>query len=58
VRLFEQRALQGGCRLVYLETFSFQAPAFYTALGYRSALEIGAFGPGFVKHTMLRRLAP
>jgi GNAT superfamily N-acetyltransferase len=57
VRLFEQRALQRGCRLVYLETFSFQAPAFYAALGYRSALEIGGFGPGFVKHTMLRRLA-
>jgi GNAT superfamily N-acetyltransferase len=58
LRLFEQRALQRGCCLVYLESFSFQAPAFYAALGYRSALEIGGFGPGFVKHTMLRRLAP
>jgi GNAT superfamily N-acetyltransferase len=56
VRAFEQRAAERGCRVVYLDTFSFQAPAFYRGLGYEAGLDIAGFGHGIVKHTMLRRL--
>lgn len=56
VRAFEQRAAERGCRVVYLDTFSFQAPAFYRSLGYAPAAEIAGFGHGIVKYTMLRQL--
>jgi len=54
---FEQRARERGCTLVYLDTFSFQAPAFYRALGYACAHEIAGFAPGVVKYTMTKTLA-
>lgn len=57
LRAFEQRAVERGCRVCYLDTFSFQAPAFYRAHGYEAGLSIEGFGHGIVKHTMLRRLA-
>lgn len=57
VRAFEAGAQGRGCRRVYLETFSFQAPALYRALGYRVGLELKGFAPGIVKYTMLRELA-
>jgi len=31
----EQRAVERGCRHVFVDTFSFQAPRFYERLGYR-----------------------
>ena len=55
VRLFEERAAAHGCRTFYLETFSFQAPAFYRSLGYHAAAEIGGFPGGIIKYLMLRR---
>ena len=55
VRLFEDRAAEHGCHTFYLETFSFQAPAFYRSLGYRAAAEIGGFPGGIIKYLMLRR---
>jgi GNAT superfamily N-acetyltransferase len=57
VRAFEQRAAERGCRVCYLDTFSFQAPSFYRGLGYTPGLTIEGFGHGIAKHTMLRRLA-
>jgi len=57
IRLFEQRAEARGCRTFYLETFSFQAPSLYRALGYEVQLEIQGFAPGIVKYTMVRRVA-
>ena len=54
VREFEQRASVRGCRTFYLETFSFQAPALYRALGYEVRLELRGFAPGIVKYTMVR----
>ena len=53
---FEQRARERGCTLVYLDTFSFQAPAFYRALGYACAHEISGYAPGVVKYTMTKTL--
>lgn len=56
LRAFEHRARQRGCRIVYLETFSFQAPALYRALGYAVRLELRGYGEGIVKYTMVREL--
>ncbi len=43
------------CRTYYLETFSFQAPAFYAALDYQPAATIRGFPAGIVKYLMVRR---
>jgi N-acetylglutamate synthase-like GNAT family acetyltransferase len=54
---FERRAQERGCRLVYLNTFKFQAPLFYKAHGYEVAFEVQGFTHGVVKYTMTRALA-
>lgn len=54
VRLFEARAQSRGCRVFYLETFSFQAPRLYESLGYRTQCTIAGFAPGIEKHLMVR----
>lgn len=55
MRGFEQRAHERGCKLFYLETFSFQAPAFYRRFGYEAVHEITAFPHGIAKLLMQRR---
>ncbi|MCP3905864.1 MAG: GNAT family N-acetyltransferase [Planctomycetes bacterium] len=55
VELVEAHARARGCTLVYLDTFSFQAPAFYRELGYDVACEIGGFPDGS-KFIMRKRL--
>ena len=57
LRRFEARAAERGCSLFYLDTFSFQAPAFYPKLGYAPVLANPAFAQGIVKYTMQRRVA-
>ena len=54
VRAFEARATERGCRVFYLETFSFQAPRLYAALGYEVRSAIEGFGPGLVKYLMVK----
>ena len=54
VRLFEARAQARGCRVFYLETFSFQAPRLYESLGYRIRSTIAGFAPGVEKYLMVR----
>lgn len=54
VRRFEQRALERGCRRCYLDSFSFQAPALYGALGYERMLHLEGFAPGVAKSTYVR----
>ncbi len=56
LQAFEQRARERGCRLAYLETFSFQTPAFYEARGYRVALEFRGYTHGVVKYTMTKAM--
>lgn len=58
VQAFERRASERGCRTVYLETFSFQAPAMYESLGYETKLDIRGFPGGIVKHIMVREIGP
>lgn len=55
MRAFEARAAARGCRTFYLDTFSFQAPAFYRTLGYTTVLAIEGYAPGVVRYTMMRR---
>ena len=55
VRAFEAQAQKHGCTEFYLETFSFQAPDFYRALGYVSAHEHCVYPHDIVKHLMVKR---
>jgi len=57
VRRFEEAAAARGCSVFYLDTFSFQARAFYERLGYAVSLEIRGFAPGVAKYIMIRRSA-
>jgi N-acetylglutamate synthase-like GNAT family acetyltransferase len=56
VRTFEEAARRRGCTLVYLDTFSFQAPDFYRKLGYAVACELPGFPDGSSKFIMTRSL--
>lgn len=54
VRALERRAVERGCRTFYLETWTFQARAFYEGLGYDVRLAIDGYGPGIAKFVMVR----
>lgn len=56
MRHFEAEAWRRACTLIYLETWSFQAPDFYTSLGYRVALETTGYGGEIVKYTLQKHL--
>jgi GNAT superfamily N-acetyltransferase len=56
VKRFENEAARRGCTLVYLDTFTFQAPAFYEKLGYRVALQTRGYTDNIVKFTMHKTL--
>lgn len=51
---FEARARTHGCRTFYLETFSFQAPTLYRALGYAVAHEHAVYPHGIVRLLMVK----
>lgn len=53
---FEDGARARGCRLIYLETWTFQARPFYEKCGYAIALELSGYAPGLSKFTMTKRL--
>jgi GNAT superfamily N-acetyltransferase len=53
---FEQEASRRGCSLVYLDTFTFQAPQFYQKCGYRVVLETRGFTNGIVKYSLHKAL--
>ncbi len=57
VRLIEERARSRGCTIIYLETFSFQAPALYHRLGYEVACQFEGFPDGITKFIMRKQLA-
>jgi GNAT superfamily N-acetyltransferase len=52
LQAFEAAAAARGCTLVYLDTFSFQAPDFYRRQGYATALETTGYTQGVVRYTM------
>jgi len=53
---FEREAEKRGCELVYLDTFSFQAPAFYEKRGYTEVLCITGFSGGEEKLHMQKKI--
>lgn len=54
---FEGEAARLGARTVYLDTFSFQAPAFYAKCGYAVVHAFEGFPHGQAKYTMQKELA-
>lgn len=52
LQAFEARARVRACRIFYLTTLSFQAPAFYRRHGYTVISHIGDHGPGIGKSVM------
>ena len=56
VQRFEREARIRGCLLVYLDTFSFQAPGFYESLGYEVVLVTRGFTGGITKYTRQKSL--
>jgi GNAT superfamily N-acetyltransferase len=54
--LFEREARARGCTLVYLTTFSFQAPGFYLRHGYLNVLETRGYTGGIARYTMHKHL--
>lgn len=58
VETTEAYARSRGCTLFYLETFTFQAPAFYEKLGYHVACELPGFPGGVSKLILRKQLSP
>ena len=52
----EEAARQRGAKHVYLDTFSFQAPAFYERHGYRVFGELAEFPHGHRRYFMTKAL--
>ena len=51
----ETDAREAGCRGVYLDTFSFQAPKFYEKLGFREFGRIADFPEGHSRIWLMKR---
>lgn len=56
MREAEAEAVRRGCQGAWLDTFTFQAEAFYEKLGYRRFGVIGNYPPGHSRVFMLKRL--
>ena len=54
----EQRAVERGCRHVFLDTFSFQAPGFYEKLGYETYAKAEDWPVGHAHHFLRKDLPP
>ena len=53
----ERRAIERGCRHVFLDTFNFQAPGFYAKLGYEMYARAEDWPVGHA-HCFLRKVLP
>lgn len=56
VRALEDAARSRGCTLLYLDTFSWQAPKFYLSLGYEVACQFKGFPDGASKFILKKSL--
>ena len=56
LRMFEEEGRQRGCRSALLNTYSFQAPAFYERNGWRRFGEIACDPPGNSRVFMTKEL--
>ena len=53
---FENEAVNRGCKLIYLSTFTFQGPLFYEKRGYTEVLRIAGFSGGEEKIHMQKNV--
>ena len=58
VQEFETHAGRRGCQIVFLETFSFQAPELYRSLGYHIVHTNNCYPHGISKLVMERTISP
>lgn len=58
VERIEREARARGCRHAHLETFSYQARAFYERHGYRAFAELPDYPPGHAKIYLRKELGP
>ena len=56
VEQMEVEAMRRGCRNAYLDTFSYQAPAFYEKLGYQVFGKLDDYPPGYQRFYMRKQL--
>lgn len=54
--LLEQKARALGARVIFLDTFTFQAPQFYRHCGFEDVARIDGFPDDIVRHLMVKRL--
>ncbi len=52
----EQEARDRGCQVILLESYSFQAPAFYQKLGYELQWRLKDFPPGYDYSFLVKRI--
>jgi GNAT superfamily N-acetyltransferase len=57
MQMAEDLAREKGCIGVWLDTFDFQAPAFYRTLGYSELGQIADYPPGHTRFFFQKRLA-
>ena len=53
----ELEARARGCKVIFLESYSFQAPGFYQKHGYELAWQLDDFPPGHQNNFLVKRLA-
>jgi GNAT superfamily N-acetyltransferase len=58
MEMAERRAVERGCRHVYLDTFSFQAPGFYEKLGFEPYARADDWPVGHAHHFLRKDLPP
>ena len=58
MEMAERRAVERGCRHVFLDTFSFQAPGFYEKLGYETYAKAEDWPVGHAHHFLRKDLPP
>jgi len=51
----EQEARAHGCKIILIDSYSFQAPAFYQKYGYELAWQLDDFPPGHQHCTLVKR---
>ncbi|MBK7054719.1 MAG: GNAT family N-acetyltransferase [Leptospiraceae bacterium] len=56
IRKAEELARESSCTLIYLDTFSFQAPEFYEKLGFEVFGKIENFPENYTRYFLLKRI--
>ena len=58
MEMAERRAVERGCRHIFLDTFDFQAPGFYEKLGYQTYAKAEDWPVGHAHHFLRKDLPP